>query len=60
MFALCAIGGAWAGRQSYPWLAEIVEPLRDRLLRDVVTGTLRRAVAPRAARTTARPWPSRA
>ncbi|MBP5889054.1 ABC transporter ATP-binding protein [Streptomyces scabiei] len=49
VFALCAIGGAWAGRQSYPWLAEIVEPLRDRLLRDVVTGTLRRAVAPRAA-----------
>lgn len=49
VFALCALGGAWAGRQSYPWLAEIVEPLRDRLLRDVVTGTLRRAVAPRAA-----------
>ncbi|MFE7764728.1 ATP-binding cassette domain-containing protein [Streptomyces sp. NPDC057438] len=49
VFALSALGGAWAGRQSYPWLAEIVEPLRDRLLRDVVTGTLRRAVAPRAA-----------
>ncbi|MCQ9134110.1 ATP-binding cassette domain-containing protein [Streptomyces hilarionis] len=49
-FALSALGGAWAGRQSYPWLAEIVEPLRDRLLRDVVTGTLHRAVAPGAAR----------
>ncbi|WP_234436948.1 ATP-binding cassette domain-containing protein [Streptomyces maremycinicus] len=48
LFALCALGGAWAGRQTYPWLAEIVEPLRDRLLRDVVTGTLCRAVTPGA------------
>ncbi|MEU6536658.1 ABC transporter ATP-binding protein [Streptomyces sp. NPDC047000] len=45
LFALSTLGGAWASRQTYPWLAEIVEPLRDRLLRDVVTGTLRRAVA---------------
>ena len=43
--ALCALGGAWAGRQTYPPLADIVEPLRDRLHRDVVRGTLRRAVA---------------
>ncbi|MFF3501390.1 ATP-binding cassette domain-containing protein [Streptomyces sp. NPDC003247] len=50
LFALSTLGGAWAGRQTYPWLAEIVEPLRDRLLRDVVTGTLHRAVAPGAAR----------
>ncbi|WP_460070817.1 ABC transporter ATP-binding protein [Streptomyces sp. YKOK-I1] len=44
VFALCTLGGAWASRQTYPWLAEIVEPLRDRLLGEVVTGTLRRAV----------------
>ncbi|MCX4767991.1 ABC transporter ATP-binding protein/permease [Streptomyces sp. NBC_01275] len=50
VFALSTLAGAWAGRQSYPWLAEIVEPLRDRLLRDVVTGALHRAVAPGAAR----------
>ncbi|EGX59262.1 ABC transporter [Streptomyces zinciresistens K42] len=50
LFALCALAGAWAGRQTYPWLAEIVEPLRDRLLGDVVRGTLRRAVAPGARR----------
>ncbi|GAB2909475.1 ATP-binding cassette domain-containing protein [Streptomyces heilongjiangensis] len=49
VFAVSALGGAWASRQSYPWLAEIVEPLRDRLLRDVVTGVLHRAVAPGAA-----------
>lgn len=46
VFALSALAGAWASRQSYPWLAEIVEPLRDRLLRDVVTGVLHRAVVP--------------
>ncbi|MEU6553267.1 ABC transporter ATP-binding protein [Streptomyces sp. NPDC046915] len=50
VFALCALAGAWASRQAYPWLAEIVEPLRDSLLRDVVTGTLRRAVADGARR----------
>ncbi|MFE7929220.1 ATP-binding cassette domain-containing protein [Streptomyces sp. NPDC057456] len=50
LFALCTLGGAWATRQTYPWLAEIVEPLRDRLLRDVVTGTLHRAVTPGAGR----------
>ncbi|MER7762374.1 ATP-binding cassette domain-containing protein [Streptomyces sp. NPDC097619] len=44
-FALAALTGAWAGRRTYPWLAEIIEPARDALLRDVVTGTLRRAVA---------------
>ncbi|MFF4441054.1 ABC transporter ATP-binding protein [Streptomyces sp. HUAS 14-6] len=45
VFALVTLAGAWASRQTYPSLAEIVEPQRDRLLRDVVTGTLRRAVA---------------
>lgn len=46
VFALCALCGAWASRQTYPSLAEIVEPLRDRILGDVVRGTLRRAVVP--------------
>ncbi|MFI5875181.1 ATP-binding cassette domain-containing protein [Streptomyces sp. NPDC051445] len=50
VFALSTLAGAWAGRQSYPWLAEVVEPLRDRLLRDVVTGTLHRAIAAGAPR----------
>ncbi|WP_249402380.1 ABC transporter ATP-binding protein [Streptomyces sp. YIM 121038] len=45
LFALCALAGSWASRQTYPSLAEIVEPLRDRLLGDVVRGTLRRAEA---------------
>lgn len=59
--ALCALGGAWAGRQTYPPLADIVEPLRDRLHRDVVRGTLRRAVAPSHGARRARaptPWSS--
>lgn len=47
VFAAVTFAGAWASRQAYPWLAEIVEPLRDRLLRDVVTGTLHRAAAAR-------------
>ncbi|MCB5167653.1 ABC transporter ATP-binding protein/permease [Streptomyces bambusae] len=45
VFAGAALLGAWASRQTYPALAEIVEPARDALLRDVVTGTVRRAVA---------------
>ncbi|MFJ7018006.1 ATP-binding cassette domain-containing protein [Streptomyces sp. NPDC101117] len=50
VFALCALCGAWASRQTYPPLADIVEPMRDRLHREVVQGTLRRAVAPGAPR----------
>ncbi|GAA1976123.1 ABC transporter ATP-binding protein [Catenulispora subtropica] len=46
LFAAATLLGAWAGRQTYPPLADIVEPLRDRLLRGVVTGTLRRAAEP--------------
>ncbi|GAA5021700.1 ABC transporter ATP-binding protein [Kitasatospora paranensis] len=49
-FAAVTLAGAWAARQTYPWLAEIVEPLRDSLLREVVTGTLHRAVGPGGAR----------
>ncbi|GJF33786.1 ABC transporter ATP-binding protein [Kitasatospora sp. NE20-6] len=50
VFAAVTLLGAWASRQTYPWLAEIVEPLRDRLMRAVVTGTLHRAVAARGRR----------
>ncbi len=32
--------GSAAHRQVYPWLAEVVEPLRDTLVRDVVRGTV--------------------
>ncbi|MFJ6383841.1 ATP-binding cassette domain-containing protein [Kitasatospora sp. NPDC092039] len=35
--------GAWATRQVYPRLAALVEPLRDDLVRGVVTGGLRAA-----------------
>ncbi|QMU77034.1 ABC transporter ATP-binding protein [Streptacidiphilus sp. PB12-B1b] len=51
VFAAVTVAGAWAGRQTYPWLAEIVEPMRDALLRDVVGGTLRRAADRAAPRT---------
>ncbi|WP_052391495.1 ABC transporter ATP-binding protein [Streptomyces sp. NRRL B-24484] len=47
LFALAAAVGAWSTRQTYPWLARLVEPMRDRLLREVVTGLLHRAVAAR-------------
>jgi len=43
VFAAVTLTGAWAGRQTYPPLADIIEPLRDSLLRSVVTGTLHRA-----------------
>ncbi|GAA0542944.1 ATP-binding cassette subfamily C protein [Saccharopolyspora erythraea NRRL 2338] len=36
---------AVATRRVYPWLAEIVEPLRDYLVTALVTATVRRAVA---------------
>ncbi|GAA2742304.1 ATP-binding cassette domain-containing protein [Kitasatospora cinereorecta] len=47
VFAVAAAVGAWSTRQTYPWLARLVEPMRDRLLREVVTGLLHRAVAAR-------------
>lgn len=53
VFAAVTLLGAWAGRQTYPWLADIIEPLRDSLLRGVVTGTLCRAAQSRAPRTNA-------
>jgi ATP-binding cassette subfamily C protein len=53
VFAGATLVGAWAGRQTYPHLAAIVEPMRDALLRSVVTGTLRRAAQSRAPRSTA-------
>ncbi|MFJ9696337.1 ATP-binding cassette domain-containing protein [Kitasatospora sp. NPDC101183] len=45
LFAAVSAAGAWASRQTYPWLAEVVEPMRDRLLGEVVSGVLHRAVA---------------
>ena len=53
VFAAATVAGAWAGRQTYPSLADVIEPLRDSLLRSVVTGTLRRAAHSRAPRTNA-------
>ncbi|MFE0463453.1 ATP-binding cassette domain-containing protein [Kitasatospora sp. NPDC058965] len=43
LFAAVSVVGAWASRQSYPWLADVVEPMRDRLLGGVVRGLLHRA-----------------
>lgn len=51
--AAVTVAGAWAGRQTYPPLADIIEPLRDRLLRGVVSGTLRRAAQSGAPRSNA-------
>lgn len=51
LFAAVTLFGAWAGRQTYPGLSGIVEPLRDSLLRKVVTGTLHRAAESNAPRT---------
>ena len=51
VFAAVTFLGAWAGQRTFHPLADIVEPLRDRLLRRVVTGTLHHAAesgAPRA------------
>ncbi|MFD8749948.1 ATP-binding cassette domain-containing protein [Kitasatospora sp. NPDC059577] len=45
LFAVVSVAGAWASRQTYPWLAEVVEPMRDRLLGRVVTGMLHGAAA---------------
>ncbi|MEU8946584.1 ABC transporter ATP-binding protein [Streptomyces sp. NPDC048489] len=47
LFAGAALTGAWATRQTYPQLARVVEPMRDRLVRRLVTGLLHRSVAAR-------------
>ncbi|MFI6318929.1 ABC transporter ATP-binding protein [Nonomuraea sp. NPDC050556] len=41
---LAMVVQALATRNTFPWLADLVEPLRDALVRAVVTGALRRAV----------------
>ncbi|WP_084316214.1 ATP-binding cassette domain-containing protein [Actinospica robiniae] len=51
VFAAVTLAGAWAQRQTYPSLSGIVEPMRDSLLRSVVTGTLHRAARSNAPRT---------
>ena len=48
LLALGVVVGAWATRQTYLRLAAIVEPFRDALVADTVTGTLRRSTAPGA------------
>ncbi|MEU1529512.1 ABC transporter ATP-binding protein [Streptomyces fagopyri] len=47
LFAVAALIGAWATRQTYPQLAHVVEPMRDRLVRRLVSGLLHRGVAAR-------------
>ncbi|MEU0041265.1 ABC transporter ATP-binding protein, partial [Streptomyces sp. NPDC006333] len=47
VFAAAALIGAWATRQTYPQLAHVVEPMRDRLVRRLVSGLLHRGVAAR-------------
>ncbi|MEU8926970.1 ATP-binding cassette domain-containing protein [Kitasatospora sp. NPDC048545] len=47
LFAAVSVAGAWASRQTYPWLAEVVEPMRDRLLGRVVTGMVHGAASAR-------------
>ncbi|MFF2993499.1 ATP-binding cassette domain-containing protein [Streptomyces sp. NPDC057950] len=47
VFATAALIGAWATRQTYPQLAHVVEPMRDRLVRRLVSGLLHRGVAAR-------------
>ncbi|MFJ4925662.1 ATP-binding cassette domain-containing protein [Streptomyces sp. NPDC088736] len=47
LFAGAALTGAWATRQTYPQLAHVVEPMRDRLVRRLVSGLLHRSVAAR-------------
>lgn len=44
-FGLTVAIGALAAGAAYRWLGEIVEPLRDALVRTVVTGTLHRSAA---------------
>ncbi|MFJ2393819.1 ATP-binding cassette domain-containing protein [Streptomyces sp. NPDC087843] len=47
VFAAAALIGAWATRQTYPQLAHVVEPMRDRLVRRLVSGLLHRGIAAR-------------
>lgn len=43
LMGLSVIAGAWGTRQVYARLAAVVEPVRDELVRRVVTGVLRRS-----------------
>ena len=52
-FGVSVIVGAWGTRQTYRWLAAIVEPFRDELTTMAVTGALRRATTPQTAPDTA-------
>ncbi|MFF3404066.1 ATP-binding cassette domain-containing protein [Streptomyces sp. NPDC002659] len=45
LLALSLIIKAVATRMTFPWLCATIEPLRDSLVRSLVTGTLQRAVA---------------
>jgi ABC-type multidrug transport system fused ATPase/permease subunit len=52
-FGVSIVVGAWGTRQTYRWLAAIVEPFRDQLTKLAVTGALRRSMLPGAAPETA-------
>ncbi|GAA2775253.1 ABC transporter ATP-binding protein [Saccharopolyspora taberi] len=45
LFAAVQGVAAVATRRLYPWLADVVEPLRDQLITGVITATVRRSVA---------------
>jgi ATP-binding cassette subfamily C protein len=45
VLALFLVGKAVATRMGFPWLCATIEPLRDSLVRTLVTSTLRRAAA---------------
>ncbi|MFH8975196.1 ATP-binding cassette domain-containing protein [Streptomyces sp. NPDC017890] len=45
LMGLGVFAGAWGTRQAYPLLAEVVEPFRDDLVRQVADGSLRQAVS---------------
>ncbi|MGC9497564.1 ATP-binding cassette domain-containing protein [Streptomyces sp. WG7] len=47
LMGLGVFAGAWGTRQAYPLLAEVVEPFRDDLVRQVADGSLRQAVSGR-------------
>jgi ABC-type multidrug transport system fused ATPase/permease subunit len=49
VFAATAIVGAWATRQTYLRLAELVEPFRDHLVERAVGGALHRSISAGAA-----------
>ncbi|MDT0610558.1 ABC transporter ATP-binding protein [Streptomyces lancefieldiae] len=48
LMGLGVFAGTWATRQAYPLLAEVVEPFRDDLVRQVAQGSLRQAVSGRS------------